>query len=89
MDGAVARGAPLTRLAAVARSQAGLDVVVCGPDKSANRAEARAIETTANGPCMRHQAHAGTGSNGLPHWQPVTRPPDGHTFCEVDSRKAV
>ncbi len=88
-DGAVVRGVAVTHAAAVQRRQAGSDVVVCGPDKGVNRSQAEAIERAANGVCQRHQYHPSTGLLGLPHWQPVTRPPAGHTFYEVDKRKAV
>jgi hypothetical protein len=83
------RGPALTRAAAVARRQAGLDVVVCGPSKAANRSEAEAIETAAVGTWQQHAPHRGAGAIGLPHFQPMTRPPAGHTFYEVDKRKAV
>jgi len=87
-NGGVARGAPLTRTAAINRRQAGWDVVVCGPTKSANRTEANAIEA-AVGPCERHTPHRRTGTLGLPHFQQISPPPAGHTFYEVDKRKAV
>ncbi len=87
-NGGVRRLKPLTRATAVLRRQAGLDVVVCGPVKSANRKEAEAIEAVV-GPCQWHSYHDRTGALGLPHWQQISPPPAGHTFYEVDKRKAA
>ncbi len=88
-SGAVEKGAEIDFATAVARRQAGLDVVVCGGGIKANRALARQIET-AVGPAEREEPHDTAGPLALPHFQPATRPPAGHTFYETDSpqRKA-
>ena len=88
MDGSVRRVTPLVQIAAIARRQAGFDVVVCGPDKRENRNVAEAIEA-AVGPHKWHNYHRGAGTLGLPHWQQVSPPPAGHTFYEVDKRNAT
>jgi hypothetical protein len=71
--------------AAVARRQAGLDVVVRGNDVDANRAFAAAIEA-AVGPRTRPQTpHRRAGPQALPHFHQVSRQPGGHCFYETDS----
>jgi hypothetical protein len=86
-SGAVEYGAEIDHPAAVARRQAGGDVVVRGNDLRANRALARSIED-AVGPCIRSDPHDGVGPLALPHFQPRPRPPEGHTFYETQTRKA-
>ena len=82
------RGAEIDFASAVARRGTGFDVVVCGEDGNANRAQARAIET-AVGPCQRSDPHLGSaGPHALPHFQQVTPPPAGHTFYETGKRRA-
>ena len=72
---------------AVARRQAGLDVVVCGEDIQLNRDLARAIES-AVGPTTRPQKpHKRAGPLALPHFHQQSRVPDGHAFYETDNPK--
>jgi len=86
-SGAVEHGAEIDLASAVARRQAGSDVVVRGADLRANRALARSIEG-AVGPCVRSDPHDKAGPAALPHFQPSQRPPEGHTFYETENRKA-
>ncbi len=86
-SGAVLVGAAIDFVVAVARRQAGLDVVVCGEDVAANRRLAGTIEA-AIGACFRSDPHRRTGPLALPHFQQDTPPPDGHTFYETAHRKA-
>src|SRR6185369_2413404 len=86
-SGAVLWGAEIDFAAAVARRQAGVDVVVRGDDIDVNRRLALQIES-AVGPALRGVPHRFTaGPLALPHFQQVTPPPDGHTFYETDRRK--
>ena len=85
---AVLRGRLIDFEEAVERRRAGLDVVVCGNNLSLNRAMASSIELAANGAYLRHTPHARAGPNALPHVQPVSRPPEGHTFYETPHRRA-
>ena len=88
--GAVIKGAALTQAQAEDRRKVGLDVVICGPDVAVNRRVARSIEFNANGRYMQQQPHLKTaGPKALPHFQPLPRPPAGHTFYESAKRKAV
>jgi len=86
-SGAVFRGKEMSVDEAVARRKDGADVVVCGADAKANRALARQIEEGV-GPSLRQWPHRRAGPAALPHFQPVTRPPQGHTFYETEHRKA-
>ena len=86
-SGIVDYGGEIDLAAAVARRQAGDDVVVRGDDVNANRRLAEAIET-AVGPCKRSDPHHLAGPRALPHYQPHPRPPTGHTFYETPRRKA-
>ncbi len=79
--GTVFKLAEIDEARAVARRRSGLDVVVCGPNVRENHDLARKIES-AVGPCIRHKPHSNLGSGALPHFQPVDRPPEGHTFYE-------
>lgn len=81
--GRVTKGALLSRIQAEAARQAGLDVVVCGPDLASNRSLAGAIEKNANGSAKRCPPHARAGPYALPHYQPDPRPPAGHTFMKL------
>jgi hypothetical protein len=86
---AVDRGAKLTEAEAVARRQAGQDIVICGPDTIRNDVLARKIEQAATPPrgkCIYHGPHGGPLS--LPHWQQEFPPPDGHSFHETNRRQA-
>jgi hypothetical protein len=87
--GSVRKGAEITQVEAVARRKAGLDVVVCGPDRVENRRVAGEIERTANGKAKCCFPHLSAGSRSLPHWQPDPKPPKGHTFYETDKLKAT
>src|SRR5438105_1353253 len=86
-QGAVIKGKALNQNQAVVNRKAGLDVVVCGPNLSANRQLAGLIERTANGKSKRCPPHENAGPLALPHHQPDPRPPDGHTFYETPNRK--
>ncbi len=86
-SGSVLSGAVIDFGAAVARRQAGLDVVVCGEDVAANRRLAGAIEASV-GPCQRSDPHRRAGPLALPHFQQDVPPPEGHTFYETANRKA-
>lgn len=90
-SGAVLKGAEIDFTTAVARRQAGENIVVCGNDLKANRALARAIEATV-GPIGRPQIpHTKTaGPAALPHFQQRSAFPEGHSFYETGNprRKA-
>jgi hypothetical protein len=88
-NGSVIRGPVLTQAQAEARRQAGQDVVVCGPNLTANRNLAGTIERNASGAAKRCPPHANAGPRALPHYQPDPRPPAGHTFYETPKRHAV
>jgi hypothetical protein len=87
-SGAVLKGAEIDEAAAVARRQAGEDVVVCGNSTKANRRQALAVES-ACGPCMRQEPHDTlAGPKALPHFQQSDRSRKEHTFYETEHRKA-
>lgn len=86
-SGAVEYGVEIDFAAAVARRRAGGNVVVRGEDVDANRRLAGSIESTV-GSCCRGDPHRSAGPHALPHYQPRSRPPDGHTFYETPRRKA-
>ena len=86
-SGAILYGAEIGFDVAVARRQAGEDVVVRGDDTSVNRRQAGEIEA-AVGPCYRSDPHRRAGPLALPHWQQNQAPPEGHTFYETSNRKA-
>jgi len=89
-DSAVVKGQEINAAEAEQRRKQGDDVVICGPDKDANSKLAESIEKNANGSYVRHPPHATSAkSKALPHYQPTQRPPEGHTFYETSSRKAV
>jgi hypothetical protein len=85
-SGAVLKGAEIDLEAAIARREAGLDVVVCGDDIDANRGLAYAVESSV-GPCKRQDPHDEAGPHALPHFQQGTPPPAGHCFYEATSRE--
>jgi hypothetical protein len=87
--GSVRKGPEITQSQAEARRKAGLDIVVCGPDRVANRTLAGLIERNANGKAKCCFPHLSAGSRSLPHWQPDPRPPEGHSFYETDNLKAT
>jgi hypothetical protein len=86
-SGAVYRQAEITREEAVERRRQMRDVVVCGPDKRANRALACEIEA-AVGTWPRHDAHKEEGPYALPHYQQQDEQHPGHTFYETDNDRA-
>jgi hypothetical protein len=88
-SGAVVVGAEIDLATAIARRQAGLDIVVCGNALKANQRLARQIEA-AVGPYEQQAPHRNAGPHALPHFQPRARPPEGHSFYETDNlrRKA-
>jgi hypothetical protein len=88
-SGAVLKGAEIDLATAIARRQAGLDIVVCGDEIRANERLARQIEA-AVGPYEQEVPHRRAGPNALPHFQPDPRPPAGHSFYETGNpqRKA-
>jgi hypothetical protein len=88
-SGAVQRGNPITQAQAENLRRNGQDVVVCGPQHGANMTLARDIENHANGRYKRCGPHAWAAQNGLPHYQPDPRPPQGHTFYETANRHAL
>src|SRR5271167_3877059 len=69
--GSVRKGKEITQVEAESRRQAGLDIVVCGPDKKTNRRLAGQIEQNAHGNSKCCPPHLGPRS--LPHWQPDPR----------------
>lgn len=88
-SGAVNKGARLTQAEAETRRQAGLDIVVCGPDAVDNRLLAYDIES-AVGRVMVQLAHKKrAGPLALPHCQQSRQPPGGHSFYETATQKAV
>lgn len=88
-DGGVRRLRGITIAEAVALRRNGTDVVVCGNDLATNRKLAASIEFQANGRWKRCTPHAKAGPKSLPHYQPATRGPEGHTFYETTHRKAI
>jgi hypothetical protein len=78
----------LTQAQAEARRQAGLDIVVCGPDAVDNRLLASEIEAAA-GPWKRQREHDKAGQLALPHFQQRQPPPVGHSFYETATKKAI
>src|SRR5437763_1262033 len=87
-SGAVIRGLEIDRAAAIARRQAGENVVVCEGSLKANRKLAQEIEA-AVGPYERHEPHdLLAGSLALPHFQQQDHSHAGHCFYETENRKA-
>jgi hypothetical protein len=88
-SGAVIRGTAIDFGTAVARRQAGKDVVVCGDDLKANRRQAEQIEA-AVGPWVRSAPHKqAAGPSALPHFQQQDENHEGHTFYETPNRRAM
>lgn len=86
--GVVWYGAELDFDAAVARRQAGQDVVVRGSDQIANKRLAYQIEA-AVGPASRPQPpEKSAGPFALPHLHQASRHPVGHLFYELNRIKA-
>lgn len=84
-NGAVIRlQPPINQAQAIAIRQNDGNVVVCGPNKTANSVIARDIEQAANGHWTRCKPHLNAGANALPHYQPDPRgQTSGHTFYET------
>jgi hypothetical protein len=88
-SGGVLRGAEISFATAVARRQAGKNVVVCGDDLKANRRQAEQIET-AVGPYVRSSPHRqSAGPRALPHFQQQQADHEGHTFYETPNLRAM
>ena len=52
--------------------------------------EEAALNAAGNPYGVRHHGrHRSAGPLSLPHYQPASRPPAGHTFYETSTRKAV
>jgi hypothetical protein len=78
---------PITQAQAIAIRRNDGNVVVCGPNKTANSLRARDIEHAANGHWKRCKPHINAGPNALPHYQPDPRGQTiGHTFYETDTK---
>jgi hypothetical protein len=87
-SGGVLRGSPIDLATAIARRQAGENIVVCGNDLDANRTLAQQIEA-AVGPYRRGVPHTfQAGPNALPHFQQVDSNHTGHSFYETTRRRA-
>ena len=86
---------PICRDEAVAWRVLGLDVVVRGDPEADTITVALEIEEAALSASgnrygvEHHRRHRLAGPLSLPHYQPASRPPEGHTFYETSSRKAV
>jgi len=87
-NGAVIRVLPpIDQVQAIVIRQRDGNVVVCGPNKTANSVMARDIEQAANGHWKRCRPHINAGPNALPHYQPDPRGQTiGHTFYETDTK---
>ena len=88
-QGRVIRGVEISEANAIAERLAGNDVVVCGNRARANRQLAQRIENAVKRPNKRQDPHEREGPYALPHFQPIQRPPAGHTFYETAHRKAA
>jgi hypothetical protein len=87
-SGAVWYGPAIDFATAVARRQAGLDVVVRGPDTDVNCRLAYQIEVTVGPPSRPQPPERKAGPAALPHFHQDSRQPDGHLFYETANRKA-
>jgi hypothetical protein len=87
-SGAVWYGAEIDFDTAVARRQAGLDVVVHGEDSDANRRLAYRIEAAVGPPSRPQPPERRAGPLALPHFHQLSRNPKGHLFYETELRKA-
>jgi hypothetical protein len=85
--GAVDYGAEISEAQAIARRKVGLDIVVRGTDRAANRRVAGRIEM-AVGNAIPHFPHRTAGAYALPHWQQESHTLAGHSFYETDNLKA-
>ena len=88
LSGIVYWAAEIDFSAAVARRQAGENIVVRGDDLKANRALAERIEV-AVGPHKRGVPHKiRAGPYALPHFQQVDPQHKGHCFYETPNRRS-
>ncbi len=88
-SGAVEWSDLLTLEEAIDRRKNGLDVVVRGSDKRANRRLAGTVEAGVGPPSPPQFPHTATaGPYALPHFHQASRTPIGHSFYEVDGVKA-
>jgi hypothetical protein len=87
-SGAVLFGAEIDFANAVARRQAGQDVVVRGDDTDANRRLAYRIEAAVGPPTRPQPPERKAGPLALPHFHQQSRDPAGHLFYETEKRKA-
>jgi hypothetical protein len=85
-DGAVERGAVLEEDDAISRLKSGGDVVVCGPERRANRNKARELTEAAFGDSIEDPPHE--GRMALPHFHPPERKPAAHAFYDAPPRHA-
>ncbi len=87
-DGAVERGdSPIAEAEAIARLKAEEDIVVCGPERRANRNKARELMIAAFGGFEEDQPHQ--GRTALPHFHPPDHTPEGvHAFFDAPPRHA-
>jgi hypothetical protein len=87
-DGTVEKGEKnISENDAVARLKSGIDVVVCGAERKANRNTARKLmESLFGAGCEEDQPHA--GRMALPHFHPPGRIPEVHAFFEAPPRHA-
>ena len=88
-SGAVEWSGLLTLAEAIDRRKNGLDIVVRGPDKRANRRLAYTVEAGVGPPSPPQFPHTATaGPHALPHFHQASRTPIGHSFYEVNNLKA-
>lgn len=87
-SGGVWYGVEIDFAAAVARRQAGLDVLVRGEDGDANRRLAYQIEAAVGPPSRPQPPERRAGPLALPHFHQRSRDPKGHLFYETENRKA-
>jgi hypothetical protein len=77
---------PISDAEAVLRLQQGLDIVVRGSARRANRNKARELSQAAFGGFEEDPPHQ--GRMALPHFHPPGRSPDVHAFFEAPPRHA-
>lgn len=77
---------PISDADAIARLQAGLDIVVRGHLRRANRNKARDLMVQAFNGFSEDVHH--NGRMALPHFHPPSRLPEVHAFFEAPPRRA-
>lgn len=87
-NGAVIRvQPPINQAQAIVIRQNDGNVVVCGPNKTANSIVACGIEQAASGHWKRCKPHLNAGPHALPRYQPDPRGQTiGHTFYETNTK---